>query len=147
MLAKKKLLEHLDKHQAYPFYKAARIFDPRQLHSISCDIGDYSAIPALSNPSTELNQEWLIYTQWKDTLPTPFSIPKFWSCHQDRFPTLSSIATEAIWMPVTSVDVERSFSSYKHILNDKRESLTDENTKRLIMLYFNGDLEGRFNET
>ena len=48
-------------------------------------------------------------------------------------------------MPVTSVDVERSFSQYKHLLKDRREGLTEENTKRLIMLYFNGDVEEWFN--
>ena len=63
---------------------------------------------------------------------------------QDRFPVLAPIATDAIWKPVTSVDVERSFSQYQHLLNDKRECLTEENTKRLLMLFFNGDIEGRF---
>ena len=38
-------------------------------------------------------------------------------------------------MPVTSVDVERSFSQYQHLLNHRRESLTEENTIRLVMLY------------
>ena len=47
-------------------------------------------------------------------------------------------------MPATSVDVERSFSLYKHLLNDRRESLTELNTRRLVMLYFNGVIEGRF---
>ena len=61
----------------------------------------------------------------------------------DRFPILSAIARDAIWMPVTSVDVERSFSLYKHLLNDRRERLTEENTKRLMMLYFNGDIKGQ----
>lgn len=58
----------------------------------------------------------------------------------DRFPNLAAIASHAIWMPVTFVDVERSFSQYKHLLNDRRESLTEENTKRLVMLYYNGDI-------
>ena len=31
------------------------------------------------------------------------------------------------------------------ILNDRRESLTEENTKRLVLLYYNGDIEGHFN--
>ena len=50
----------------------------------------------------------------------------------------------SIWMPVASVDVERSFSQYKHLLSDRRESLTEENTQRLAMLYHSGDIEGRF---
>ena len=63
---------------------------------------------------------------------------------RDRFPNLATIASHVIWMPVASVDVERSFSQYKHILNDRRESLTEENTKRMVMLYYNGDIEGHF---
>ena len=47
---------------------------------------------------------------------------------QDRLLNLSSIARDAMWMPVSSVDVERSFFQYKHLLNDRREVLTEENT-------------------
>ena len=57
---------------------------------------------------------------------------------------LSKIAVNYIWMPVTSVDVERSFSEYKHLLNDRRERLTEENTRRLMILYYNGDIEHQF---
>ena len=74
----------------------------------------------------------------------PLSIFDFWEGMRTRFLILSAIAANAIWMPVVSVDVERSFSQYKHILNDRRESLTEQNTKRLVMLYFNGDIEGCF---
>ena len=55
------------------------------------------------------------------------------------------------WMPVASVDVAFScvkglasetscFSQHKHLFNDGRESLTEENTQRLAMLYHNGDI-------
>ena len=47
-------------------------------------------------------------------------------------------------MPVTSVDTECSISQYQHLLNKQYESLTPENTKQLTMLYYNGDLEKRF---
>ena len=47
-------------------------------------------------------------------------------------------------MPVASVDVERSFSNYKHLMNDRRERLTEENTLWLMILYYNGDIEHRF---
>ena len=58
-----------------------------------------------------------------------------------RFPLLSKIALHSIWMPVTSVSVERRFSQYKHLLNDdRRERLTEETTCRLMMLYYNGDI-------
>ena len=67
----------------------------------------------------------------------------FWGGLQQRFPGLAAVAQDAIWMPVSSVDVEMSFSQYKHLLNDRREGLTEANTKQLLMLYFNGDIEGR----
>ena len=35
---------------------------------------------------------------------------------------------------IASVGCEQSFSQYKYILNDRRESLTEENMKRLVML-------------
>ena len=89
-------------------------------------------------------EEWLIYTQYHDQLPNPLLIQKFWEGVRNQFPLLSSIALAAIWIPVTSVDVEHSFSQYKHILNGQGESLIEENTKKLVMLYFNEDIEGRF---
>ena len=77
-------------------------------------------------------------------LPNPLVISEFWEGVRDRFPNLATIASHVIWMPVASVDVERSFLQYKHILNDRRESLTEENTKRMVMLYYIGDIEGHF---
>lgn len=37
--------------------------------------------------------------------------------------------------PVTSVDVERSFSAYKLILSDKRQSFTMENIEKVLVVY------------
>ena len=143
-LSLQKLEVHLDAHPVYMYYKVVRVFDPRQLPTLAKDIGDYCAVKALQDPSPELLEEWLIYTQYRDDLPDPLSISDFWEGMKTRFPILSAIAADAIWMPVVSVDIERSFSQYKHILNDRRESLTEQNTKRLVMLYFNGDIEERF---
>lgn len=144
-LSLNKLDLHLRNLPAYDYYKAVRIFHPRQLLSLSHDIDTYGTqIPALVNPSTELMEEWLIYTQLRlESLPSLAELPLFWANMQGRFPILTLIASDAIWMPVSSVDVERSFSQYKHLLNDRRESLTDDNTRRLMMLYFNGDIEHR----
>ena len=142
-----KLNGHLDRHPAYSFYRVVRVFDPRQLPCLSHDIANYEdEIKALKEPSQELMDEWLIYTQFQpDALPSALELPSFWASMVGRFPLLSQIALNAIWMPVTSVDVERSFSQYKYLLNERRESLTQDNTKRLMLLYFNGDIEHRFN--
>ena len=59
-LSVKKIECHLDKHPAYEFYKAVRVFDPRQLPIVDHDIAQYDLIPGLKNPSPELLEEWLI---------------------------------------------------------------------------------------
>lgn len=41
------------------------------------------------------------------------------------------------YAPITSCDVERSFSRYKHVLSDKRLSLTMENVKYLMVTQCN----------
>ena len=43
----------------------------------------------------------------------------FWGGMHDRLVFLSSIVGDVMWLPVTSVDVERSFSPYKYLLNDR----------------------------
>ena len=64
-------------HSAYEFYKAAHNFDPRQIQSLVHNIGDYAAVKALAAPSPQPLEEWLIYTQWRDAIPTPFNLPDF----------------------------------------------------------------------
>lgn len=39
--------------------------------------------------------------------------------------------------PITSCDVERTFSQYKHILTDRRHNLTMENLKKYMVIYCN----------
>lgn len=38
---------------------------------------------------------------------------------------------------VASTDVERSFSSYKWILDEKRNRLKEENIEKIMIIYFN----------
>lgn len=44
-----------------------------------------------------------------------------------------------MYAPLTSVDVERSFSTYKWIFNIKRNRLTVENIEKIMIVYFNLD--------
>lgn len=44
------------------------------------------------------------------------------------------------YAPITSVDVERSFSRYKNLLSDKRRSFTFENIKKHLIIQCNSDL-------
>jgi hypothetical protein len=40
------------------------------------------------------------------------------------------------YSPVTSCDAERSFSAHKHILSDKRKSVTPENMEKFLFVYY-----------
>lgn len=44
-----------------------------------------------------------------------------------------------MYAPLTSVDVERSFSTYKWILNVKRNRLKVENIEKIMIVYFNSN--------
>lgn len=44
------------------------------------------------------------------------------------------------YAPITSVDVERTFSQYKNLLTDKRRSLLFENIKQILVIQCNSDI-------
>lgn len=54
-----------------------------------------------------------------------------------RFPKVAGVAVPYIYFPVSSVDCET-------LLTAKREALTELNTKRLTIMYFNGDVHERW---
>lgn len=126
----------------YSFTRLCGFLTSTLLGSLCDKIDNYPEIFAKS-PSTELAQEFDTYYKLQ-YIPVQLDLPtraKFWKSMGERFPLLSLVAQDVIWMPMSGVDVERSFSKYKHILNDRRENLTDHET---LVLYHNSDVEGRF---
>ena len=89
-----------DKHPANPYYKAARIFDP-QLATISHSIFRIHHLSCLSNG--------LFMWWYSEGLSNPLSIYEFWQSMRSHFPKLSAITAHAVWMPVISVNFEKSF--------------------------------------
>lgn len=57
----------------------------------------------------------------------------------ERMPVEQKIISR--YAPLTSVDVERSFSIYKYILSDQRHSLTESNLAMLNVIQFNNFME------
>ncbi|XP_063232447.1 uncharacterized protein LOC134536601 [Bacillus rossius redtenbacheri] len=45
-------------------------------------------------------------------------------------------ALKAIWIPVSNVDSERTFSAYSDVFSDKRRSLKPQNVELMVSLYF-----------
>ena len=61
----------------------------------------------------------------------------------DKDVTMADISPKDLagfkYAPVTSVDVERSFSSYKHILSDRRQGFNFENLGKILIIYSNSE--------
>jgi exonuclease VII small subunit len=68
---------------------------------------------------------------------TIYSLYKNFSGEYVEMPPNISVtaATKLKCLPVTSCDVERSFSLYKSILTEKRHSLTPDNIEKLLICY------------
>lgn len=148
--AHQKLTKHTDLHPGKPVFEKLRVFDPRQAQSLPRDIGYYtSTIPELNQNNmghNDIAQEWLVYqaSVRSELLADPFDLVEYWKGSSRRFPNLSKAAMKYIFFPLSSVEVERSFSLYKTLLTDKRERLNEQSTKTLMLLNFNGDICGRF---
>ena len=78
-----------------------------------------------------------------EQLPEDFHIGSYWLNIKstNRLPVLTEIVLPLISMPVTSVEVERSFSKTNQIPTPQRHNLSDENYTGLTAhIYFNGEL-------
>ena len=145
-----KLQSYMDINNGNPsnsLFKAARIFDPRQVSSMSQNLEAYTVIKGLSTDNMQCLEEWPIYINIakNTTVPQDFDCVKFWQDLRstNRIPYICSVAIPVVMMPVTSVDVERSFSKTGQILTPQRHSLSDNNFKEMAALYFNGDIKAQ----
>ena len=136
-----KFSEHWDIHPAREVYRLVSVFDPRQAPAMEKSIEAYNTLKPMANPSPELSEQWIAFQHCvsREPLPADMELAAYWRGLSSRFPRVAEVAVPYIYFPVSSVDCERSFSKYKTLLTDKREALTELNTKRLTILYFNGD--------
>lgn len=137
-----KFSKHWDVHPARQIYQLVRVFDPRQAPAMERQIEAYGTLWGFKSPSPELSEEWATYHHCvrNESLSASLNPADYWKGTSQRFPCIGNIAMSYIYFPVSSVDCERSFSKYKTLLTDKRESLTELNTKCLVIMYFNADV-------
>lgn len=125
-------------------FKSARIFDPRQAPTLPNDLADYvDSIKGLNVSDPEMLDEWAIYMNMvKEPVPEDFNIVDYWRRirQSNRIPKLTEVALPIVMMPVSSVDVERSFSMTGQILSPQRHNLSEENFKGLAALYYNSGI-------
>jgi hAT family C-terminal dimerisation region len=139
VLAYEKCEKHLSRHPALSLFKAIRCFDPRFIQSnvINHNMTNYRIVKEFHSPTDVLIQEWAIYCGLNESAEELIDLDIYWRGKIHLLPELSTIALVYIWLPVSGVDVERSFSSYKSILSDRRIALKEESIQMLNFLYFN----------
>ncbi|EXX79485.1 hypothetical protein RirG_005120 [Rhizophagus irregularis DAOM 197198w] len=98
---------------------------------------DYRVVKEFHFPTDALIQEWAIYCGFNESIEEFNDLDVYWRSKIHILPELSLLALIYIWLPVSGVDVERSFSSYKGILSDRRVALKEESIQMLNFLYFN----------
>lgn len=125
-------------------FKSIRIFDPRQ----STKMGNLQSLEHQTclKPWIEGNEEILLneYSQYCkaihsinfDSMPN-FDLSCHWQSYQTTFPHLTALAIRSIWLPVSSVEVERSFSKYREIFSERRRKLSPAAMKVLSALHCN----------
>ena len=138
-LAYEKCEKHISQHPALPLFKAIQCFDPRFIQSniANHNMEDYGIIKEFHSPTDALIQEWAIYCGLNESIEEFNDLDVYWRSKTHILPELSSLALVYIWLPVSGVDIERSFSSYKSILSDRRVALKEESIQMLNFLYFN----------
>ena len=139
VLAYEKCEKHISCHPALSLFKAIQCFDPRFIQSniANHNMADYGIVEELRSPTDTLIQEWAIYCGLNESAEELIDLDLYWRGKIHLLPELSALALVYIWLPVSGVDVERSFSSYKSILSDRRIALKAESIQMLNFLYFN----------
>lgn len=137
--AYEKCEKHISHHPALLLFKAIQCFDPRFIQSNvnNHNMADYGIIEEFHSPTDALIQEWAIYCGLNEVAEELTDLDLYWRNKTRLLPELSTLALVYIWLPVSGVDVERSFSSYKSILSDRRTALKEESIQMLNFLYFN----------
>ena len=142
-IALKKFEKHINNHSSLELFKSIRCFDPKyiQAETTRQNIYLYSKILEFKNPSNDLLNEWSVYCNLQNDFleDQEMNLDSYWKDLSRSLPVLSKIALIYIWLPVSGVDVERSFSAYKSILSDRRHSLSEESIAMLNFLYFNAN--------
>jgi hypothetical protein len=128
-------------------WKKCSIFDQSLKHIQSQDFNYYERMFLLvvsKSDIRELEMEFKQYLLEEPPANKEIKITKYWSSLELEYPLLSKVAQTFLGMPCGSLDAERSFSKFRDLLTDDRTRLTVDNLRKHSILYFNGDIEGTF---
>ena len=74
---------------------------------------NYKIVKEFRSPTDVLIQEWAIYCELNESAEELIDLDIYWQGKIHLLPKFSTILLVYIWLPVSGVDVECSFSSYK----------------------------------
>lgn len=121
-----------------------KLFDPRNIVKLSLENQDIcdalKKLPILSElPSAESLQPYLLF---RDSVVAAcqndknVDIVKMLLSLKCDFPDFVEAAVKCVWIPVSNVDTERSFSTYGNIMTGNRTNLKPNNMELMTMLAF-----------
>lgn len=96
----------------------------------------------LLTPHQNHVNQWLVFLRntQNEPIPDPLDLCAYWKGMKGQVPRVAEVALPYIFLPVSSLDAVRSYSKCKNLLTNKRESLSEENTKKITIMYHNGDV-------
>jgi len=83
----------------------------------------YNDIGEFKNPTNALITEWGIYCALNELFEENLDLDNSWQEKLEILLNLSKLALIYIWLPISDVDIECSFSTYNRILVDNRQNL------------------------
>jgi len=99
---------------------------------LSKTLADFKAVPNITTAAGE----WQIYMDVVANQELPDDVTTFWHATEDRLPTLAALAKAYIALPVSSVDVECSFSKYGSVLSPVRQSLSNDSLRAYCSVFY-----------
>lgn len=133
-----------------------RALDPRNIHHLNAPWSEYRDLfgPRISDSDDEdlknqkvrleaqLEGAWTRYCKIeKCNIQCTADIAQFWSTYD---PVLAQAIAPYLWFPVSSASIERSFSLAGNIDTKNRQAMKPLLREASIVMYCNGDVEGRY---
>ena len=112
---------------ASEFLAQVRVLDPTNLVTLSYDMSDLDSIPGFEAVTEE---EWHLYINHVGPTAVKscsgeFDLVLFWKSNSSILPELYKLASCYATTTVGSYEVERAFSAYNDMLDDKRRCLSE----------------------
>jgi hypothetical protein len=121
----------------------ARAFDPRQAMDGVFDadsILDTFRFPFIEQDGfrAKFKESFALYRASKHgPFPVDFALDVFWEGKAAAHPELSLFALSVLWLPTSSAEIERFFSSYERLIGDDRQKLSEVTIRQIAALEYN----------